>query len=472
MSLKMMALQEKLTAEETKRDELQNQVDDLNWEVTKLISQNDKFVNESQLLKDKYRRLQEIYGSGPGPGVPQGGAASGGGDGGGGEDKPQDLKVQLSDRELENLERDNEELRELATNRLSELERLHNSHKETLKQLEKLKLELKNLPEAIIVETTEFKCLQSKFSVVYNDNLNLRQVLEENKGKLKLLEETQLRNMENMDKDEEKNQNILKADMMGIQRRLEEERRKYEMLTIEFEENLKANEQAGPISQEMRHLIGSLQGHNQQLKRDVQKYREKWKEVMEENGRLKRELEGKGVIFEGGGGDEEDKVEDGGSGGGDKPDSTVMVTGEGIGGQGGHRGKLDSEVIKELKIQLKRAINEQKEMKLLLDMYKGASKDQRDKVQLMAAERKIREECGEMREMLRKVRDESRKDERKKLADEEAVKRIKGLEDMVFQLQKQVTAQQQEEEALITEMEVDKNNLLIVFKKMFGYLFW
>ena len=34
----MKSLQEKLTAEETKGDELKNQVDDVNWEVTKLIT--------------------------------------------------------------------------------------------------------------------------------------------------------------------------------------------------------------------------------------------------------------------------------------------------------------------------------------------------------------------------------------------------------------------------------------------------
>lgn len=44
-------------------------------------------------------------------------------------------------------------------------------------------------------------------------------------------------------------------------------------------------------------------------------------------------------------------------------------------------------------------------MKLLLDMYKSAPKEQRDKVQLMAAERKAKAEvrAGRVREMCRKA---------------------------------------------------------------------
>lgn len=52
----------------------------------------------------------------------------------------------------------------------------------------------------------------------------------------------------------------------------------------------------------------------------------------------------------------------------------------------------------------RKAQESQKEMKLLLDMYKSAPKEQRDKVQLMAAERKAKAEvragraCGTRRE--------------------------------------------------------------------------
>lgn len=51
----------------------------------------------------------------------------------------------------------------------------------------------------------------------------------------------------------------------------------------------------------------------------------------------------------------------------------------------------------------RKALNDTKEMKLLLDMHKGVSKDQRDKVQLMATEKKLRSEIDEMRNQLKKI---------------------------------------------------------------------
>lgn len=135
----------------------------------------------------------------------------------------------------------------------------------------------------------------------------------------------------------------------------------------------------------------------------------------------------------------------------------------------------ESETIRDLKAQLKKALNEQKEMKLLLDMYKGVSKEQRDKVQLMASEKKIRAELEDMRQQLKKMQ-ESKREERKKLADEEALRKIKQLEEQKYELQKQVASQKpsdgnwsaghnvihqmrpfvgsHEEEALLNEMEV------------------
>lgn len=51
----------------------------------------------------------------------------------------------------------------------------------------------------------------------------------------------------------------------------------------------------------------------------------------------------------------------------------------------------------------RKTVNEMKEMKLLLDMYKGVGKEQRDKVQLMAAERKTRAELEDLRQQLKKI---------------------------------------------------------------------
>lgn len=63
------------------------------------------------------------------------------------------------------------------------------------------------------------------------------------------------------------------------------------MLRLEFEQNLAANEQTGPINREMRHLITSLQNHNQQLKGENARLKKKLKESSHEISKLKYTLD-------------------------------------------------------------------------------------------------------------------------------------------------------------------------------------
>lgn len=60
----------------------------------------------------------------------------------------------------------------------------------------------------------------------------------------------------------------------------------------------------------------------------------------------------------------------------------------------------------------------------------------------MAAEKKARAEAEELRNQIKKNQDNERK-ERRKLADEEALKKIKVLEDQLQALQKNLASQKQ-----------------------------
>ena len=121
----MKEMSDNLNSEETKTDELKNQVDDLNWEITKLGESNDKLAYQVQELQDKNKRLHQLCGA---------------------TDKKEveynERKLGVSDMEIINLQKDNEELRELANNRLQELEKLHQTHRETVKELEQLRMDV------------------------------------------------------------------------------------------------------------------------------------------------------------------------------------------------------------------------------------------------------------------------------------------------------------------------------------------
>nr|MBE5724447.1 Bre1 [Cucujiformia]NVI70126.1 Bre1 [Cucujiformia] len=97
-----------------------------------------------------------------------------------------------------------------------------------------------------------------------------------------------------------------------------------------------------------------------------------------------------------------------------------------------------------------------------------------DKVQFMATEKKLRTEVEDLRQQIKKIQD-TKRDDKRKIAEDEALKKIKQLEEQKYELQKQVANHKpadgswgnhsvlhqmrpfvgsHEEEALLNEMEV------------------
>ncbi|XP_055376893.1 E3 ubiquitin-protein ligase Bre1 [Condylostylus longicornis] len=507
MSLKMKEYQDALTAKETENAELRNQIDELQYDLEKVRCRNDKLENHLAEAIEKLKAYHQMHGD---------------------PNKSTSAKVMsttsVNSQHLEDLQKELEEYRELANNRLTELDKLHSTHKETLKEVEKLKMDLRQLPESVIVETTEYKCLQSQFSVLYNESMQIKTMLDETRNQLQTGKNQHLRQIEFMESEELIAQKKVRSEMIQMEDVLAQIRKEYEMLRIEFEQNMAANEQTAPINREMRHLITSLQNHNGQLKGEAQRYKRKYKEASVDNTKLRKELEEMQAKLEGSknqaneeiksensvkeetssegsssvkdenqetkikiecddqdqDGDSKDGIKDkaanaANASSGEKKDgqANCAVKGEKDSKDASKAKEIkaaETEIVRDLKAQLKKAMNDQKEMKLLLDMYKGVSKEQRDKVQLMATEKKLRSEIEDLRLQLKKIQ-ESKREDRKKLADEEAMKKIKQLEEQKYELQKQVANQKpadgpwpggyvrpfvgsHEEEALLNEMEV------------------
>lgn len=59
--------------------------------------------------------------------------------------------------------------------------------------------QIRQLPESVIVETTEYKCLQSQFSVLYNESMQLKTQAEEARQQLQSSKNAHLRNIEMME---------------------------------------------------------------------------------------------------------------------------------------------------------------------------------------------------------------------------------------------------------------------------------
>ncbi|KAG8231273.1 hypothetical protein J437_LFUL011127, partial [Ladona fulva] len=431
ISLKMAELQDAVIEKDTKAAELRNQIDDLRYEFSKTRLRSDKLEHHLAEALEKLKAYQQIHGDDKLP-IP----------------KP---TTSVSQKKMEELQKELEEQRELAHNRLLELDRLHQQHRDCLKEVEKLKMDIRQLPESVIVETTEYKCLQSQFSVLYNESMQLKTQLDETRQQLQTSKNTHLRHIEQMESDELMAQKKLRSEVIRLEDVLAQVRKEYEMLRIEFEQNLAANEQTGPINREMRHLITSLQNHNQQLKGELKKEYEELaarqlaltaegKEGSSSESSCREEesacgtsgssnsamlqcqpKEEPGVVVKKEGDEDVEGEESAERDNADKErgspvkkdikrEAVVKKEPRGEGHRDLHKcaGAKDtkageSELVRDLRAQLKKALNDQKEMKLLLDMYKGVSKEQRDKVQLMAAEKKIRAELEDLRLQLRKM---------------------------------------------------------------------
>uniref|UniRef100_A0A8C6RYC8 E3 ubiquitin protein ligase n=1 Tax=Nannospalax galili TaxID=1026970 RepID=A0A8C6RYC8_NANGA len=390
------------------------------------------------------------------------------------------------------------------------------------------KVALRSLPEEVVRETGEYRMLQAQFSLLYNESLQVKTQLDEARGLLLASKNSHLRHIEHMESDELGLQKKLRTEVIQLEDTLAQVRKEYEMLRIEFEQNLAANEQAGPINREMRHLISSLQNHNHQLKGDAQRYKRKLREVQAEISKLRAQASGSTHSIPNLSHPEDSSLstlppgkEDGGPGPGGTPenkkemtlvpgittttssvkkeelvpsedDAQTLTPGtQGLSSRGREpearpkrelreregpslgplpvasalsradreKAKLEeakrkeSELLKGLRAELKKAQESQKEMKLLLDMYKSAPKEQRDKVQLMAAERKAKAEVDELRSRIRELEERDRR-ESKKIADEDALRRIRQAEEQIEHLQRKLGATKQEEEALLSEMDV------------------
>ncbi|XP_057266789.1 E3 ubiquitin-protein ligase BRE1B, partial [Pezoporus wallicus] len=546
-SLELAELQDKATSAETKVLEMGTTLEGLQWDSAKLRKREGRL--DRRLAEALEQLTSGSYSS----------ASSGGFQGG---------QITLSMQKFEMLNAELEGNQELANSRMAELEKLQQELQQAVRGHERLKVALRSLPEEAVKETLEYKVLQSQFSLLYHESLQVKTQLDEARALLLTTKNSHLRHIEHMESDELGVQKRLRTEVIQLEDTLAQVRKEYEMLRIEFEQNLAANEQAGPINREMRHLISSLQNHNHQLKGDVQRYKRKLREVQAEINKLRLQATGapppspiappppppptppptptpptpssqdeppptsappppSGAAApapppppgpapskeeDGGGVAPEPKREEAAPpprrGGGEEeelpspapatpppprakepplpppppvpilpgplpppPSSSQSRPGAsrerprakgGGGGAGGGGGpaptpeeakKKDSELLKQLRGELKKAQESQKEMKLLLDMYKSAPKEQRDKVQLMAAERKSKAEAEELRARARELEERERR-ESKKLADEEALRRLRAGEEHIELLQRRLAATKQEEEALLSEMDV------------------
>ncbi|XP_007499705.1 E3 ubiquitin-protein ligase BRE1A [Monodelphis domestica] len=495
MSQEFSKLQSKVETAESRVSVLETMIDDLQWDIDKIRKREQRLNRHlAEVLERVNSKGYKVYGAGS--------SLYGG-------------TITINARKFEEMNAELEENKELAQNRLCELEKLRQDLEEVTAHNEKLKVELRSAVEEVVKETPEYRCMQSQFSVLYNESLQLKAHLDEARTLLHGTRGTHQRQVELIERDEVSLHKKLRTEVIQLEDTLAQVRKEYEMLRIEFEQTLAANEQAGPINREMRHLISSLQNHNHQLKGEVLRYKRKLREAQSDLSKT-RLRSGSGLLQSQS--STEDPKEEPMEIKQEPEDSSTQTLApraaqeevnetkakrdeeerererrekererekekekererekekererekqkqkdsekDRESGKEKEKGKhedgrkKEAELIKQLKAELKKAQESQKEMKLLLDMYRSAPKEQRDKVQLMAAEKKAKAELEDLRQRLKDLEDKEKK-ESKKMADEDALRKIKAVEEQIEYLQKKLAVAKQEEDALLSEMDV------------------
>jgi E3 ubiquitin-protein ligase BRE1 len=118
---------------------------------------------------------------------------------------------------------------------------------------------MRHLPKQVIIETTEYKILQSQFSVLYNESMQINTLLDEVRVQLSKSRIEYQCYIEQLEANELKEQKKLHDELLQKQYILDQTRKEFENMRNEYDQNLAANEQTAQINRAMRELITSLQ---------------------------------------------------------------------------------------------------------------------------------------------------------------------------------------------------------------------
>lgn len=124
--------------------------------------------------------------------------------------------------------------------------------------------------------------LQTKYTLIVNDNMRLRQALEESRHLLEQSRVAMKQNTERMESQELADQKKFATELLGLEEQVAQLKKTYELLRIDYEQNMAANEQTGPINKEMRSLITTLQTNNKLSKSENVRLKKKVDEVTKE----------------------------------------------------------------------------------------------------------------------------------------------------------------------------------------------
>ncbi len=156
---------------ETRCEELKKDLSDTRFDLLKAQTRSDRFEMQLSNALQELERCPDTYVQPSGQSQPETEAGKGGGVG--------EKGSASSIEDTEHLQSEATEQQALAESRLSEIGELSNSLQECRKELEVLKVEKKSVSVEDVRESSVFKSLQLQYSVMCQENQQLRTCVEE-----------------------------------------------------------------------------------------------------------------------------------------------------------------------------------------------------------------------------------------------------------------------------------------------------
>lgn len=168
---------------------------------------------------------------------------------------------------------------ELAKNRLTELEELNEKYKEASLQIDKLQYEAQCIPRETITSSSEYKTLQSHFSVLYNEATQLKTQLVETRQLIFQMKNNHLQQIERMESEEIRIQRELRTNIIDLESCLSQARVQIEELRRENDRLDKANEATLKLDTELKKSLNNYKIQTAQKNNDLQRLKRKVEEM-------------------------------------------------------------------------------------------------------------------------------------------------------------------------------------------------
>uniref|UniRef100_A0AAF5PR92 E3 ubiquitin protein ligase n=2 Tax=Wuchereria bancrofti TaxID=6293 RepID=A0AAF5PR92_WUCBA len=446
LSSKVSAQEDKLTIIDTRKQEMDNSLEEMKYELEKAMRRECKldfrlaeYVKKTHDLEMNLMKASVVNG----PNNTNNTKA----------DSPPTASVNKS--KLEELEQNLEIQTDLAASRLQELQEMLDKNKNLTKQVENLKMNLKNIPTEVIRTSIEYTTLQSQFSSLFTEANQMRQQIETAKSQLAALRSAHSKQIEVMESEECQAREQMQDTMNRHEEELYQVRREYEMLRLEFEQNLSANEQSGPLNKEIRLMLASAKAENQQLKQEANRFKRKWKEAVSSLAKCNKELESERryrercLLIE-----IEDDNDALASPDQDRnvaePSESILHDGESCEYNSEIDGDTDigthpNRVIQKLKKKVA-------DLQLKIDALNALSVEQRERAELLVRERRLKLENDKLQLHIKKLVGADHREKMKYYSDE-AQRKIRSLEETADRLRKEAHSARQEEEGLMNDVE-------------------